>query len=199
MLTFSPGTPPDLRPDPRFGWAGGTLHRGGKPTKNGENVGVPRKRLDRKLLLASLVIASGIVLVVVGLTRSVTGRDQQRLPDAIESVDPIRGATQIVQQSSVFVDLQTGYEAVMVLNGVELPMVNLDGTGTGELPKPGDQVALPAAAILEPGNNTITYTPVEGGPVEALDTGLNTAEVIYWKTNEGRTRARSYTWTFTVV
>ena len=46
---------------------------------------------------------------------------------------------------------------------------------------------------------TITYTPVEGGPVEAFDTGINTAEVIYWKAMEGRTKARSYTWTFTVV
>ncbi len=160
---------------------------------------MPRKRPDMKLLLASFVISCGIVLVVLGVSRSVTGRDQQQLPVAIESVDPLRGAAQVLQQASVFVDLKAGYDAVLILNGVELPLVNLDGSGAGVLPKPGDQVALPPAAVLEPGNNTITYTPVEGGPVEAFDTGINTAEVIYWKALEGRTRARSYTWTFTVV
>jgi len=161
---------------------------------------VAKKRIDVKLLLASFGIAFGLVLVVLGINASVTGREEQQLPDAIEEIDPIRGATQVLQQSRVFVDLQTGYDAVLILNGIELETVSLDQLGNnGTLPKPGEQISLPAKAILEPGNNTLTYTPVEGGPVEKFDTGLNTATVLYWKSEEGRTRARSYTWTFTVV
>ena len=159
-----------------------------------------KKRIDVKLLLASFGIAFGLVVVVLGINASVTGREEQHLPDAIEEIDPIRGATQVLQQSRVFVDLQTGYDAVMILNGVELETVSLDQLGTnGTLPKPGEQISLPAKAIFEPGNNTLTYTPVAGGPVEKFDTGLNTATVLYWKSEEGRTGARSYTWTFTVV
>ena len=163
-------------------------------------VPVAKKRIDVKLLLASFGIAFGIVLVVLGVSSSVTGREEQQLPDAIEEIEPIRGATQVLQQARLFVDLQSGYEAVLILNGIELETVSLDQLGnSGTLPKPGEQISLPLKAILEPGNNTLTYTPVEGGPVEKFDTGSNTARVLFWRTDEGRSRARSYTWTFTVV
>ena len=69
------------------------------------------------------------LLVVLGLLRSVTGREQQGLPDAIESIDPIRGAAQVPQQTRVFIDLQIGYEATMIIDGVELPTVALDDIG----------------------------------------------------------------------
>lgn len=161
---------------------------------------VPKRPLDVKLLLASLAISAGIVLVILGVRASVTGREEQQLPDAIEEVEPIRGATQTPSQSEVFVDLLPGYDAVLILNGLELETVSLDDLGTGtSVPKPGQQVSVPLAVIHEPGNNTFSYTPVDGAPIEAFDVGLNTAEVIFWKITEGRGRARSYTWTFTVV
>lgn len=161
---------------------------------------MPRRSIDVKLLIASFVIAAGIVLVILGFRASVTGREEQQLPDAIEEVEPIRGATQTPSQSDVFVDLLPGYDAVLVLNGVELETVSLDDLGTGtSVPRPGEQLAVPLAVIHEPGNNTFSYTPTEGAPIERFEVGLNTAEVIYWKTIEGRGRARSYTWTFTVV
>ena len=162
-----------------------------------------RRRLDPKLMLASLGIAIGIFVVVLGLTRSVTGREEQQLPDAIEGIAPIRGATQVLSQAQVFADLLPGYDMALVLNGIELDTFSLaDIQAATSTPADGGQVSevlLPPAAIKEPGNNTITYTPAEGGPIEAFDTGLNTATVIYWKIDEGRDRARSYTWTFTVV
>ena len=162
-----------------------------------------RRRLDPKLLLASLGIAFGVFVVIVGISRAVTGREQQQLPDEIEAIAPIRGATQVLSQSQVFVDLLPGYEMVLVLNGLELPTFSLaDIAASTSVPGGGGQVSevlLPPAAIKEPGNNTLTYTPAEGAPIESFDTGLNTASVIYWKLDEGRDRARSYTWTFNVV
>jgi len=161
---------------------------------------VRRRPLDVKLMLASFVIAAGIVLVIAGIRASVTGREQQQLPDAIEEVLPIRGATQTPSQSEVFVDLLPGYDAVLILNGVELETISLDDLGTGtSVPKPGQQVAVPLAVIREPGNNTFSYTPVDGAPIEEFEVGINHAEVIFWKTSDGRSRARSYTWSFTVV
>ena len=60
-------------------------------------------------------------------------------------------------------------------------------------------LTLPPKAIFEPGNVTISYTPIEGGPIEEFTTGLHTATVLYWLAADGPTRARSYTWTFYVV
>lgn len=164
---------------------------------------VPKRRIDVKLLLASLGIAAGVVLVIAGVSSSVTGREEQQLPDAIEEIQPIRGATQTPSQSQVFVDLLPGFDAVIVLNGLELETVSLDEiTSQTSAPAAGQQagqVTLPLAVIREPGNNTFTYTPADGAPIEKFDVGLNTAQVIYWKIEDGRGRARSYTWTFTVV
>ena len=157
---------------------------------------MPRRRPDWRMLLVSLGIALGIVLVVIGVSISVTGRDQQQLPEAIEEIDPIRGATQVPQQNRVFVDLESGYRASLVIDDVALDTVNLDElTGLAE---PGQQISLPPAAIFEPGNYTISYTPVEDGPIEELVTGLHTATVTYWPEVDPA-KARSYTWTFYVV
>jgi hypothetical protein len=161
---------------------------------------VARRRIDPKLLIASFVIAAGIVLVITGLSVSVTGKKEQGLPPMIESVNPVKNATQVLSQASVFVDLVPGYDAVLVLDGVELPTVSLDDLSKNSaLPQPGQQITLPKATIREPGNNTYTYTPVTGAPIEKFVTGVNTAQVIFWKITDGRTRAGSYTWSFTVV
>jgi hypothetical protein len=160
----------------------------------------PRRRFDVKLLLASFGIALGLVFVVLGLLRSVTGREQQGLPDAIESIDPIRDATQVPQQTRVFVDLVNGYEAVMIIDGVELDVVSLDGDIAQQPPGLGDgggeQVIVPPGAIYEPGNNTLTFTPGPSQVVEAFSTGLHTVTVRYWRTEDGPDRFRTFSWSF---
>jgi hypothetical protein len=158
---------------------------------------VKGRRPDWKLLFASLGIAAGLVFVVFGVSRSVTGRDEQKLPDAIESVQPIRGATQAPQQTQVFVDLQEGYRASLTIDDIALETVSLDELGG--LAEPGQQITLPPKAVFETGNDTISYTPVEDGPIESFSTGIHTATVFYWLATEGPARARSYTWTFYVV
>ena len=94
---------------------------------------VPRRRIDVKLLLASLGIAAGIVMVVAGVRASVTGSDEQNLPAEIEAIDPVRGATQVPQQSNVFIDLSPGYRAVLSIDGIEIPTVSIDGDGSSAL------------------------------------------------------------------
>lgn len=164
----------------------------------------PRKRIDVKLLLASLGIAAGIVLAVIGVRTSVTGREQLGLPPEIESVDPISGATQVPQQTRIFVDMVDGYEGVLVIDGVELPTVSLDDVsktppGLGSANGEQEQIDVPEGAVFEPGNVTLTYTPEEGGIVGPFATGTHIAEVIYWKTEDGRQKSSSYTWSFYVV
>ena len=189
----------DLEPAPDA-----DLERAPEPTgEPAVDTVVDRKRPDWKLVFASLGVAVGIVLVVIGFRSSVSGREQQRLPDAIEVIDPISGATQVPQQSRVFVDLQDGYEAELNIDGLDPDTIDLDSlsdsSNTIVLPEPGEQIALPAGAVFEPGNVTLTFVPGTGQPVEAFATGLHTATVTYWKTSDGPGKALRYVWTFYVV
>ncbi len=164
--------------------------------------GRSRSRIDVKLMLASFGIAVGVVLAVLGVLRSVTGREQQGLPDAIENIDPIRGATQVPQQTRVFVDLLNGYEATMFIDGVELEVFSLDGEVDQQPPALGgdqQEVIVPPGAIYEPGNNTLTFTPGPSQSIEAFGTGMHTVTIRYWLTDDGPGRFRTFNWTFYVV
>ena len=60
-------------------------------------------------------------------------------------------------------------------------------------------VTVPLTAIFDPGNITIQYRPTDDGPVKPFEPGLHDATVVYWKVVEGRDRAASYSWSFSVV
>lgn len=165
-------------------------------TRPGETVGV--RKPDLRTLIPSVGIAIGLVGVGYGVQSSVTGRDAQHLPDAIESVDPVLNAKQVPRQTQVFVDLVPGYEAELTIDGFVLPTTNIEDV-TARDPEPGQQVSLPLTAIFEPGNATITYRPTADGPVKPFASGTHDATVVYWKSAEGRERALSYSWSFTVV
>jgi hypothetical protein len=159
----------------------------------------PRRRIDKWTLLFSIVIAVGLVLVGRGFAVSLTGNDRAKLPDTIQEIEPFPEAVQVLSQSRVFVDLEEGYTGVLVIDGVELPTINIDDVNQQFDAEPGQQVQLPATTIFEPGNFTLTFTPSDDALVKKFDTGLHTAQVIYWKIIEGRQRPLSYSWTFTVV
>jgi hypothetical protein len=159
----------------------------------------PRKRIDKWTLVLSLVIAVGLVLIGRGLAVSLTGDDRAKLPDTIESVEPYPEAVQVLSQSRVFVDLDPGYTGVLVIDGVELPTINIDDVAEQFEAEPGEQIDLPASTIFEPGNFTLTFAPSEDALVHKFETGLHRAQVIYWKVIEGRQRPLSYSWTFTAV
>lgn len=156
------------------------------------------QRIDRTLLTASLVIAIGLLLVGRGLLVGVTGDERSNLPDLVEEVVPVPEAVQVLSQSNVFVDLASGYTGVLVVDGVEIETVNVDELATIEV-DPGRQVDLPPVTIFEAGNSTLTFTPSSTAPIQDFTSGEHRVEVVYWRLDEGRQRARSFTWTFTVV
>ena len=158
-----------------------------------------RKRIDKWTLALSLVIAVGLVLIGRGLAVSLTGDDRAKLPVEIESVEPYPEAVQVLSQSRVFVDLEPGYTGVLVVDGVELPTIDIDDVDEQFEADPGQQIDLPATTIFEPGNFTLTFVPSEDALVHKFETGPHQAQVIYWKITEGRQYPLSYTWTFNVV
>jgi hypothetical protein len=156
------------------------------------------KRLDKKLLLASLLIAFGLVLIGVAVSRSVTGNEAAHLPAAIEDITPAFDAVQAPQQTAVIADLATGYEGRLIIDGVALPTIRADAVGNQDV-EPGAQVKTPAGVRYEPGNATLTFTPGDGQAIKNFDAGVHNVTVIYWKIIEGEQTARSYNWSFTTV
>lgn len=162
-----------------------------------ENGAVKLSRLNPKLLVPSLGIALGIVLVIYALDAATTGDETAKLPPAIERIDPVLNATQILSQDRVFVDLRPGYTGVLVINGVQPEVFNI-GEQEG-IDVPGKQLSLPPDTVFEPGNNTLSFQPTDGALIEQFNTGLNTATVRYWRIVDGEAKALSFTWSFVVV
>jgi hypothetical protein len=156
------------------------------------------RRLDKKLVLASAVIALGLVLIGYALTSAVTGNEAAHMPAAVEELTPVFDAMQVPQQATVVADLAAGYEGRLIVDGVELPTIRQDQIGNIDA-KPGEQVAVPPGAIYEPGNATLTFTPGDDQAVDNFDVGRHTVTVVFWKILEGPGAARSYTWSFTTV
>ena len=58
---------------------------------------------------------------------------------------------------------------------------------------------MPAATVYEPGNATLTFTPGSNAPITEFEDGEHRATVVFWRLDESRRFARTFTWTFNVV
>lgn len=157
-----------------------------------------RRKLNKELLVLSVVVGIGLTLVAFGFVSGTTGRDALGYPDAIVDIVPAPNDRQVLSQTEILVDLQDGYEAVLVLDGIEIPTTPIsDIAGRGA--EPGQQVDLPATAIYDQGNSLIRFTPSDGAVVESYSVGRHDVTVIFWEIEKGRNAARSYSWTFEVL
>ncbi len=161
----------------------------------------PKRRFDRGLFIASLVIACGLALIIFGLTSAMTGTDGIDRPEAIESVQPVENAVQVLRQDQIIVDLVAGYEARLVVDGIELPttVIGQSDVDPNVQAQPGQQIDVPTTAVFDPGNAVISFQPVEGALIETFTEGTHEATVYFWKVEEGPDQASSYSWTFEVI
>ena len=154
------------------------------------------RRPQLSLLVASFIIAISLVAAGIAVSIAVTGADRQGLPDEIEEISPLRAASQVPAQTQVFVDLQSGFTGVLIIDDLELETVNINEVNASGTP--GQEVKLPPVTIFEPGNATLTFDPSPQSAITEFSQGEHLVKVIFWKLIEGRSRARSYSWTFTV-
>ena len=161
----------------------------------------PKRRFDRGLFIASLVIACGLALIIFGLTSAITGTDGIDRPEAIESVQPVENAVQVLRQDQIIVDLVAGYEARLVVDGIELPttVIGQSDVDPNVQAQPGQQIDVPTTAVFDPGNAVISFQPVEGALIETFTEGTHEATVYFWKVEEGPDQASTYSWTFEVI
>lgn len=148
-------------------------------------------------LVISLAIAACLVAMGYAVSSAVTGKEALNLPDTIERVDPVPAAVRVPAQTSVFVDLLPGHTGVLIVDGLELETVNIEDL-QDTANKPGQQITLPPTTIYEPGNATLSFDPSDEAPIQEFTQGEHIVKVIYWKIVEGRSTARSFTWTFNV-
>ncbi|MEP1123941.1 MAG: hypothetical protein ABJH68_08650 [Ilumatobacter sp.] len=170
------------------------------PDDQGAEPGAARRRIDWGLLVACLVIAGGLVAIAWGVGSAITGSDGIDRPDAIEDLSPVENAQQAFQQEQIMVDLEFGYEAELIVDGIELPTSRI-GEFSGDLTpeSAGTQVSAPPTAVFDPGNSIITFRPSDDALIQSYSEGRHTVQVVFWKTDEGRENARSYRWSFDVV
>ena len=157
----------------------------------------PARRFDPKLAVASLAIACGLVLVGWGVMSSVTGDESAGLPDAIERIGPVPDAVQVPSQTSVLVDFVDGYTGTIEIDGVAYETHRRDDF-VPQNPDPGQQVDIPAGAVFDEGNFTLTFTTGEEVGFDEFAAGNHQVRVIYWRI-DGAGDARSYNWTFNGV
>jgi len=144
------------------------------------------------------VAGIGLLLIVLGFMGGTTGRDALGLPDSIVSVSPAPNDRQVLSQTEISVDLADGYEAVLVLDGIEIPTTRLEDVAGG-MPEPGQQLDFPPTAIYDQGNSLIRFEPQEGAPIERYSQGVHDVQVIFWKIEDGRGASRSFSWSFEVL
>ena len=155
-----------------------------------------RRKIDASQLVTSVGIAIGLILITFGFRASRTGRDESGFPDAIERMSPANG-DRVLRQSQIIVDFVEGYDAVLFIDGIEIPTTRLDElTSSGQQPAPGAQVELPATAVFDPGNFIISFQPQPGAIFETFTQGEHEGKVLYWKSTEGRERSSVYIWKF---
>jgi hypothetical protein len=133
-------------------------------------------------IVAALVLAAAAGLFAVAVIGLDEGNDDPVLQGGdqavVENLIPRRN-TQVPQQSTVGIDLVTGWDGALVLDGVEIPREQL---------------------VLTPEIGLIEFTPGPDRAVEELTSGENCVTAIIWRLSEGRgVDDRTIPWCFEVV
>ena len=124
----------------------------------------------------SLVLAIAAAAMYVAFVSSKDPEPRRANPQAIVAFEPAED-TIALRQSRIFVKLQPGYVASLIIEGVEIPEAQLDH--------------------LE-GSNSVGYTPGEGTVTGEFKPGEQCATVAYWRPEATRASAESHTWCWRV-
>lgn len=135
-----------------------------------------------------------VIIVVLGFVgyllwyvngNAVTGDQSTSMskPSYVLRLIPASGAG-VPVQDRVGIDLSSGYDAYLDLNGIEIRNVVIDPTADG---------------LVRSGTGTISYQPAEGHRIERLGSGENCVTAFVWKQEEGRGTASPLRWCFTAT
>lgn len=145
------------------------------------------KLLDNRLFRRSLItvmLAGAIFGGVYACQNTVAGNDnvsESKPYPFVERLIPTSGAN-VLQQAQVGIDLATGYDAYLIINGVQITTVSTKPEVDG------------LNKTLSVG--LVTYTPGPGRKVERLLPARNEVTAMVWKQIDGPASAKPVFWTF---
>jgi hypothetical protein len=150
-------------------------------------------RFDLRRLGASVLIAGALALIVWGFASAETGDQAVEINDpAIERVLPNPGAL-VLRQSQVGADLATGYRGILIIDGQEIPTQDAQATG-----QPNNDASVNFDAVFDLAQNTVLFVPRQGATIEQFSPGEHQVTLVYWKLDESRDSARTFSWKFKV-
>jgi hypothetical protein len=142
----------------------------------------PPSSLRYRILVAvGLLVAAGALYAAIHLTNTddagpvtVTGQ-----PNVVQQLIPGNGSSEL-RQSELGIDLAPGYDAALIVNGVEIPRRELRVVAA---------------------QNQVFFTPGAGKVIEELDGGRTCVVAVVWKSSQGRGTPQdtSVAWCFTVT
>jgi hypothetical protein len=132
----------------------------------------------RRIVL-SVLVSGALVMLAVGfnLARDEDEDGPRFVVSAVEALIPPAGALD-VRQARIGVDLVDGYDAALIIDGIEIPKDQLQRVD---------------------GLNQIFFTPGPETETGALEPGLHRAVAVVWPLNSSRASAgKSIEWDFNV-
>lgn len=141
---------------------------------------------DGSRLVLRRVVVGALLLLAAGLV-ALSARYKGEPPDpaltdtAVERLVPARDTPTAIRQAEIGIDLAFGYDADLVINGVDIPQ----DEERNDAPQ--------AQVYFKPGPDKV---------IEALPPGPVEVTAIIWRPGDGQTRelgSRAVTWTFRVA
>ena len=136
----------------------------------------------RRSLIVVALIGAGVLLVWV-YNNAVVGSDatSDSLPEGVERLIPASGSS-VLTQSVVGIDLATGFDADLEINGERITNVTKDPDGDG------------LHKDLTTGR--VEYRPGPGRRIERLQSTRNCVVAHVWRREDGPTTQKPVSWCF---
>ncbi len=154
---------------------------------NDDSAGKPSATNDRGLApwarntIAAVVVAGACLGLFLTVQAAVTGDNNTSLalPDSVDRLIPASG-DEVLAQAEVGIDLATGYDAYLIINGTEI-RDEQDGLAKNL------------------GLGRVTYQPRPGSPIESLNPDKNCVIAMVWAQSDGPETAGPVPWCFTAA
>ena len=146
-------------------------------------------------LIGPLLLTMGICGVILGFALSSQGSSDIRVEGnpIIESLLP-EPDSEVLRQSFVGIDLISGYEAELTINGVPIPPDEINVLRDLENPRESAETSGSFGSTL----NRFLYQPLEGRAVPELLGDRNCGSAVYWPLSDPEKRQR-IDWCFTAL
>lgn len=134
-----------------------------------------------RVAIASVIVLAAFAGLYFTVQAAVTGDDSTSLalPDSVDRLIPASG-DEVLAQAAVGVDLATGFDAYLIINGTEIR------DEAGGLDK-------------DLGLGLVTFQPGEGKAVESLLPERNCVIAMIWSRVDGPEAAEPLNWCFTAA